>query len=63
MGIAAVLAANEAGYGIHYPIRHGQIENWVWRALVDHLAATFADEVNRITWSGSGRTPSSNTYE
>jgi hypothetical protein len=21
--------ANKSGYGIHYPIRHGQIENWV----------------------------------
>jgi hypothetical protein len=30
IGDEALAAANGPGYGIHYPIRHGQVENWVW---------------------------------
>lgn len=25
----ATSAKHYAGYGIHYPVRHGQVENWV----------------------------------
>lgn len=28
IGDEALAASNGPGYGIHYPIRHGQIENW-----------------------------------
>lgn len=28
IGDEALAAASGPGYGIHYPIRHGQIENW-----------------------------------
>jgi actin-related protein 3 len=29
IGDEAISAAAGPGYGLHYPIRHGQIENWV----------------------------------
>lgn len=29
IGDEALTAAGGPGYGLHYPIRHGQIENWV----------------------------------
>lgn len=29
IGDEAVVASGGPGYGLHYPIRHGQIENWV----------------------------------
>jgi actin-related protein 3 len=29
IGDEALAAAGGAGYGINYPIRHGQIDNWV----------------------------------
>lgn len=31
IGDEAISASNGPGYGLHYPIRHGQIENWVRR--------------------------------
>lgn len=33
IGDEALAAAGGAGYGINYPIRHGQIDNWVWRGM------------------------------
>jgi actin-related protein 3 len=29
IGDEALTASAGPGYGIHYPIRHGQIDNWV----------------------------------
>lgn len=29
IGDEALAASSGPGYGLHYPIRHGQIENWV----------------------------------
>jgi hypothetical protein len=31
IGDEALSAAGGSGYGINYPIRHGQIDNWVWQ--------------------------------
>jgi actin-related protein 3 len=36
IGDEALAAASGPGYGLHYPIRHGQIENWV-RSNMDIL--------------------------
>ena len=33
------------GYGIHYPVRHGQVENWV-------SLPTFAPTVPQLTYVG-----------
>ena len=33
IGDEALAAAAGPGYGIHYPIRHGQIDNWVWNQI------------------------------
>jgi actin-related protein 3 len=38
IGDEALAAASGPGYGLHYPIRHGQIENWVRRDMgIQHL--------------------------
>src|SRR5690606_37228390 len=29
IGDEAMAMANAPGYGLHYPIRHGQVDNWV----------------------------------
>jgi hypothetical protein len=50
------------GYGINYPIRHGQIENWVSpRERSAPVMNQPTDTHPRTTWNVSGRTPSSNT--
>jgi actin-related protein 3 len=33
IGDEALAASSGPGYGLHYPIRHGQIENWVRRTM------------------------------
>ncbi|CAG8952418.1 hypothetical protein HYALB_00004527 [Hymenoscyphus albidus] len=39
IGDEALAAANGPGYGIHYPIRHGQIENW------DHMERFWSNSI------------------
>lgn len=39
IGDEALSAANGPGYGIHYPIRHGQIENW------DHMERFWSNSI------------------
>lgn len=39
IGDEALAAAAGPGYGIHYPIRHGQIENW------DHMERFWANSI------------------
>lgn len=48
------------GYGIHYPVRHGQVENWVRPCGFCAVKAP-ADRC-RITWSASGPIQSSSTF-
>ena len=48
------------GYGIHYPVRHGQVENWV--CLPDFRAGDAPSDIQRITWNASGQTRSLNTF-
>lgn len=47
------------GYGIHYPVRHGQVENWVRLVRAYWDAAT---DSGRTTWNDSGPIRYSNTY-
>lgn len=47
------------GYGIHYPVRHGQVENWVRSTGSNGDAAT---DSSRIIWNDSGPIQFSNTY-
>ena len=39
IGDEALAAANGPGYGLHYPIRHGQIENW------DHMERFWSNSI------------------
>ncbi|KAI9834130.1 MAG: Arp2/3 complex subunit, actin nucleation center [Phylliscum demangeonii] len=39
IGDEALVAANGPGYGMHYPIRHGQIENW------DHMERFWSNSI------------------
>ncbi|KAI0389144.1 actin-related protein 3 [Xylariaceae sp. FL0594] len=39
IGDEATAAANGPGYGLHYPIRHGQIENW------DHMERFWSNSI------------------
>lgn len=39
IGDEAIAASSGPGYGIHYPIRHGQIENW------DHMERFWANSI------------------
>ena len=39
IGDEALSAASGPGYGIHYPIRHGQIENW------DHMERFWSNSI------------------
>lgn len=39
IGDEALAAANGPGYGINYPIRHGQIENW------DHMERFWSNSI------------------
>ncbi|TVY58035.1 Actin-related protein 3 [Lachnellula cervina] len=39
IGDEALAAANGPGYGIHYPIRHGQVENW------DHMERFWSNSI------------------
>jgi len=39
IGDEALAAANGSGYGLHYPIRHGQIENW------DHMERFWSNSI------------------
>jgi actin-related protein 3 len=39
IGDEALSAVNGPGYGIHYPIRHGQIENW------DHMERFWSNSI------------------
>lgn len=39
IGDEAIAASAGPGYGIHYPIRHGQIENW------DHMERFWANSI------------------
>ena len=48
------------GYGIHYPVRHGQVENWV--CLSDLRAGDGPADIQRITWNASGQTRSLSTF-
>ena len=48
------------GYGIHYPVRHGQVENWV--GLPQVWAENSPTDIRRITWSAFGLIQSSNTF-
>ena len=65
-----LLTSRPQGYGLHYPIRHGQIENWVCRRHHHHhhhnhdpdrRRGTLTGR-DRITWSGFGPTPSLNIF-
>lgn len=47
------------GYGIHYPVRHGQVENWVRFSKL--CAGDTPPNIRRITWNASGPTRSLNT--
>jgi hypothetical protein len=58
IGDEALAAAGGPGYGLHYPIRHGQIENWV-SGRITYENVDLID--NRTTWNASGRTQYSNT--
>ena len=49
------------GYGIHYPVRHGQVENWV--CLLDRAECYRSRLINhRTIWKGSGQTQFSNIF-
>ena len=39
IGDEALAAGNGPGYGVHYPIRHGQIENW------DHMERFWSNSI------------------
>lgn len=39
IGDEALAAANGPGYGIHYPVRHGQVENW------DHMERFWSNSI------------------
>lgn len=39
IGDEALAASAGPGYGIHYPIRHGQIDNWVGGTIINSFAA------------------------
>ena len=58
MIISSVLIT--VGYGIHYPVRHGQVENWVF--LYDLCAGTESANACRITWNASGPIQFLNTF-
>lgn len=49
------------GYGIHYPVRHGLVENWVRKSLLGGLSAE--TDRCRIIWSVFGQTQYSNICE
>lgn len=46
IGDEAISAAAGPGYGLHYPIRHGQIENWV--------CVSGEHEIKRRQWGLTG---------
>lgn len=39
IGDEALAAASGPGYGIHYPVRHGQVENW------DHMERFWSNSI------------------
>lgn len=39
IGDEALVAASGPGYGIHYPVRHGQVENW------DHMERFWSNSI------------------
>lgn len=52
--VRSIKAYALAGYGIHYPIRHGQVENWVYMSACDIMSTTddLQDQMERF-WSNS----------
>ena len=50
-----------SGYGIHYPVRHGQVENWVRIGYVYCEIFVFA-KIYRIIWNAFGPIQYSNTF-
>jgi actin-related protein 3 len=39
IGDEALAAGNNPGYGVHYPVRHGQVENW------DHMERFWSNSI------------------
>lgn len=65
MGLTEV---GNLGYGIHYPIRHGQVDNWVrrasWSSYLKEAIEYVSDRLlDRTTWNVSGKTPFLSTSE
>lgn len=51
IGGANLDCVDDIGYGIHYPIRHGQVENWVRTICAEGRSNA---DGGRIIWNGSG---------